>query len=229
MQKMKILVIEDEEDIQDLIKMHGELAGYKIVVEGDGLNGYMAVEREKPDLIVLDIMLPGMSGLEVCKKIKNNPDLKDIPIIIISAKSEELDVVLGLELGADDYVTKPFSPKVLFSRVKAVARRGREGEKEPKTLSFGQFTIDCDSYKVKKRDTEIPLTLSEFGILKRLVMNQGKVMTRNQLLDDLHGDDAYVVDRNIDVHVASLRKKLGPNFKWIETVRGVGYRFKEEI
>lgn len=228
MQKVKILLIEDEEDIAELVKMHAEMAGYKVVVEHDGINGFMAVEKEKPDLIVLDIMLPGISGLDVCRKVKANDKLRDIPIIMISAKSEELDVVLGLELGADDYVTKPFSPKILLSRAKAVLRRQSEPEKEPKRLAFGKFTLDVDSYQVRKGDKLIPLTLSEFGILKRMVVNTGKVLTRNQLLDDLHGDEAYVVDRNIDVHVAALRKKLGPNFNWIETVRGVGYRFKDE-
>jgi DNA-binding response OmpR family regulator len=197
-------------------------------VEIDGLNGFAAIERLKPDLVVLDIMLPGQSGLDVCRKMKHNPALKDIPVILLSAKSEELDVILGLELGADDYVTKPFSPKVLFSRVKAVLRRGTEPETEPKQLAFGFFTMDVESYVVKKKDKQIQLTLSEFNILRRLVANIGKVLTRNQLLDELQNDDAFVVDRNIDVHIAALRRKLGPNFDLIETVRGVGYRFKEE-
>jgi two-component system alkaline phosphatase synthesis response regulator PhoP len=228
MQKPKIVLIEDEEDIASLIKLQAELDGYKIHVEGDGLNGFLAVQREKPDLIILDIMLPGLNGLDVCRKIKSSAELKDIPVIIISAKSEELDVVLGLELGADDYVAKPFSPKVLFSRVKAVLRRGKEPEKAPKIITFGPFTLDVESYLLRKKDKTIPLTLSEFGILRRLLLNRGKVLTRNQLLDDLQNDDAFIVDRNIDVHIASLRKKLGPNFNWIETVRGVGYRFKDE-
>lgn len=228
MQKTKILLIEDEEDIAALIKLQAELSGYKVLVETDGLNGYRAIEKEKPELIILDIMLPGMNGLDVTRKVKNHADLKHIPIILISAKSEELDVVLGLELGADDYVTKPFSPKVLFSRIKAVLRRKAEPESTPQTLSFGQFSMDLDRYQLKKKDKAIPLTLSEFGILRRLAANQGKVLTRNQLLDDLQNDDAFVVDRNIDVHIAALRKKLGPKFEWIETVRGVGYRFKEE-
>jgi len=229
MQKPKIVLVEDEEDIASLIKLQADISGYKLHVEVDGLNGLRAIEREKPDLVILDIMLPGQSGLDVCRKMKNNPDLKDIPVIMISAKSEELDVVLGLELGADDYVAKPFSPKVLFSRVRAVLRRGKETpEKSPKIITFGQFTMEVDRYQVRKKDKSITLTLSEFGILKRLVMNIGKVLTRNQLLDDIQNNDAFVVDRNIDVHIASLRKKLGPNFNWIETVRGVGYRFLEE-
>jgi len=229
MQKIKILVIEDEEDIASLIKLQGELAGYKVHMEHDGLNGYMAIEKEKPDLIILDVMLPGLNGLDVCRKVKNNPKLQTIPIIMISAKSEELDVVLGLELGADDYVAKPFSLNVLFSRIKAVLRRGEETVKETKILTFGDFTMEVDRYILRKKDKQLSLTLSEFGILRRFLMNKGKVLTRNQLLDDIQNDDAFIIDRNIDVHIASLRKKLGPRFDGIETVRGVGYRFTDEF
>lgn len=229
MQKPKIVLIEDEEDIAALIKLQADISGYKLHAEVDGLNGLRAIEREKPDLVILDIMLPGQSGLDVCRKMKSHPDLRTIPVIMISAKSEELDVILGLELGADDYVTKPFSPKILFSRVRAVLRRGKEiHEKAPKVITFGNFSMEIDRYQLRKKDKLITLTLSEFGILKRLVINKGKVMTRNQLLDDIQNSDAFVVDRNIDVHIASLRKKMGPNFNWIETVRGVGYRFLEE-
>jgi two-component system alkaline phosphatase synthesis response regulator PhoP len=228
MNKPKILLIEDEEDIAALIKLQAEMSGYKLHVEVDGLNGYIAAEREKPDLIILDIMLPGLNGLDVCRKIKNNLELKQIPIIILSAKSEEIDVVLGLELGADDYVSKPFSPKVLFSRVKAVMRRAEEPQKAPATITFGQFTMEVDRYVLRKKDKPISLTLSEFGILRRLLLNRGRVLTRNQLLDDVQNEDAFIIDRNIDVHIASLRKKLGPHFEMIETVRGVGYRFSEE-
>jgi len=228
-QKKGILLIEDEEDIAALIKLQAEISGYKLHVEVDGVNGYRAVEREKPDLVILDLMLPGENGLDVCRKMKNSSDLKSIPVIILSAKGEELDVVLGLELGADDYVSKPFSPKILFSRIKAVLRRGREPEKTIKTIRFSDFTLEIDRYILRKMDKTIPLTLSEFGILRRLVSNRGKVLTRNQLLDDINNDDAFIVDRNIDVHIASLRKKLGPSFDWIETVRGVGYRFREEF
>lgn len=227
-QKKRILLIEDEEDIAALIKLHAEVSGYKLHVEVDGINGFRAVEREKPDLVILDVMLPGQNGFDVCRKIKNNQELKNIPVIMLTAKTDEFDVVLGLELGADDYVPKPFSPKVLFSRIKAVLRRGREGAKAPKLLNFGIFSLDVDRYILKKSEKAVTITLSEFGIMKRLLVNRGKVLTRNQLLDDIHNDDALIVDRNIDVHIASLRKKLGPNFSWIETVRGVGYRMKEE-
>ncbi|PWU14207.1 MAG: DNA-binding response regulator [Chlamydiae bacterium] len=225
--KKRILLIEDEEDIAALIKLQAEASGYKMHVEVDGINGYRAIEREKPDLVILDIMLPGQNGFDVCRKMKANPDLRSIPVIILTAKSEELDMILGLELGSDDYVPKPFSPKVLFSRIKAVLRRAKEPEKAPKIITFGEFSLEVDRYLLRKGDKVITITLSEFGILRRLLTNRGKVLTRNQLLDDIHNDDAFIVDRNIDVHIASLRKKLGPNFDWIETVRGVGYRFRE--
>ncbi|MDN3505505.1 MAG: response regulator transcription factor [Rhabdochlamydiaceae bacterium] len=229
-QKKRILLIEDEEDIASLIKLHAELAGFTLHVEVDGINGFRAVEREKPDLVILDIMLPGQNGFDVCRKIKSHSELRNIPVLILTAKSEELDVVLGLELGADDYIAKPFSPKVLFSRIKAVLRRGtKESDRSVKNITFGDFTLEVDRYLLRKDDKVITITLSEFGILKRLLANRGKVLTRNQLLDDIHNDDAFVVDRNIDVHIAALRKKLGPDFNWIDTVRGVGYRFKDEV
>jgi len=227
-QKKYLLLIEDEEDIAALIKLQADISGYKLHVESDGINGFRAIEREKPDLVILDLMLPGQNGLDICRKLKHNPELKNIPIVILSAKNEELDIVLGLELGADDYVAKPFSPKILFSRIKAVLRRGKEGPKMLKTINFGDFTLEIERYLLRKGDKNIPITLSEFGILRRFLMNRGKVLTRNQLLDDVQNEDAFIMDRNIDVHIASLRKKLGPNFSWIETVRGVGYRFREE-
>ncbi len=227
-QKKRILLIEDEEDIAALIKLQAEVSNYKLHVEVDGINGFRAVEREKPDLVIIDIMLPGQNGLDVCRKIKSNQELKNIPVIILSARQEEIDVLLGLELGADDYVAKPFSPKVLFSRIRAVLRRGKDSDKTPNVLTFGNYILEVDRYLLRTGNKIIPLTLSEFGILCRLLGHRGQVLSRNQLLDDVNNDDAMIVDRNIDVHIASLRKKLGPNFQWIETVRGIGYRFREE-
>jgi len=227
-QKKRILFIEDEEEIAALIKLQADILGYKLHVEVDGINGYRAAEREKPDLVLLDLLLPGENGLDVCRKMKNNPETRNIPLIILSAKKEDLDVVLGLELGADDYVTKPFSPKVLFARIKAIFRRSKEAENSNRAFRFGDFLLEVDRYILKHKEKEILLTLSEFGILRRLVSNRGKVLTRSQLLDDINNDDAFIVDRNIDVHIASLRKKLGPTFTWVDTVRGVGYRFREE-
>ncbi len=228
MQKSKIVLIEDEEDTAILIKLQAEILGYKIIVEVDGLNGYGLIEKERPDLIILDVSLPGLSGLDICRKLKSDDELKDIPIILISDKTDEIDIILGLELGSDDYVTKPFSPKVLFSRVKAILRRKESSlVKAPKLIEFGPFILEADHYIVRRGDSVIALTLSEFGILKRLLLNKGKVLTRNHLLDDIQNSDAFVVDRNIDVHIASLRKKLGKDFDSIKTVRGVGYRFVE--
>lgn len=227
-QKKKLLLIEDEEDIASVIKLQADLSGYRLQVETDGITGFRAVERDPPDLVILDIMLPGQNGFDVCRKIKSHPELKNIPIIILTAKGEELDIVLGLELGADDYIVKPFSPKVLFSKVKTVLRRTQDVQKPPKLITFGDFTLEVDRYILRKDEDVIPITLSEFGILKTLVLQRGKVLTRNQLIDAVRQDDAFIVDRNIDVHIAALRKKLGPTFDYIETVRGVGYRFKEE-
>jgi two-component system alkaline phosphatase synthesis response regulator PhoP len=225
--KKRILLIEDKEDVAALIKLQAEIAGYKLLVEVDGINGYLTTLREKPDLVILDLLLPGQNGLDVLRKIKNTKEIKQTPVVIVSAKNEELDIVLGHELGADDYLTKPFSPKVLFSKVKAILRRGKTMDKSDKVMKFGDFILEIDHYLLRKSDQDIPVTLSEFGILKRLVTNKGKVLTRNQLLDEVNNDDGFIVDRNIDVHIASLRKKLGTNSQWIETVRGVGYRFKE--
>lgn len=226
--KPKLLLIEDEEDIAELIKLQSDMNGYRLVAASDGLNGFETCLREKPDMVLLDIMLPGQNGLDVCRRMRAHPELKSIPIIMISAKSEETDIVLGLELGADDYVTKPFSWRVLFSRIKAHLRRSGDQESTVKTVRFGDCTIEFDTYLVKKKDLPVNLTLSEFNILQRFVKSTGRVLTRNQLLDAIH-EDVFVVDRNIDVHIASLRKKLGPGFDHIETVRGVGYRFNSTL
>lgn len=226
-QKKRILLIEDEEDIAALIKLHADICGYKLHVEVDGINGFRAIEIEKPDLVILDIMLPGQNGFDICRKIKNSSELKNILVIILSAKGDELDQILGLELGADDYIAKPFSPKVLFSRIKAVLRRGKDNDKSPKTITFGDFILEVDRYLLRKNDQIIPLTLSEFGILKRLLLNRGQILSRNQLLDDVNNDDAFIVERNIDVHIASLRKKLKEDAKSIVTLRGLGYTFQD--
>lgn len=223
LEKKRILLIEDEEDIASLIKLHGEINKYEIEVRKDGISGYEAVLDKKPDLIILDIMLPGQNGFDICRKIKNNLEIKHIPIIILTAKIEELDELLGLELGADDYITKPFSPKILFSRVKTVFRRNKKPRKNKKHLIFKDFVMEIDRYILRKKDNIIALTLSEFVILKKLLLNKHKVLTRNHLLQELNKEEIKIVERNIDVHVASLRKKLGEE-KIIETVRGVGYR-----
>ena len=164
-QRKRILLIEDEEDIASLIKLQAEISGYQLHVEVDGINGLRAVEREKPDLVILDLMLPGENGFDVCRKIKGNSELRNIPVIILSAKNDEIDLLLGLELGADDYVEKPLSPKVLMSRIKAILRRNRDSEKTSKNIFFGEFTLEVDRYLLRKNDKVIPITLSEVGIL----------------------------------------------------------------
>lgn len=226
MKKSKILLIEDEEDIAELIKLQAEIAGYAVVIADNGLDGMLAVEREQPDIVISDIMLPGINGLDLCRKLKNNPKTQKIPIILISAKGDELDVVTGLELGADDYLPKPFSLKILLSRIRAVLRRGKEiqGGSES-AITFGPFELDIEAYQLTKNGKSIPLTLSEINILHTLVTNRSRVLTRDQLLDATPNQDGDIVDRNIDVHIAALRRKLGPNFNGIETVRGIGYRF----
>ncbi|KPK32852.1 MAG: transcriptional regulator [Chlamydiae bacterium SM23_39] len=224
-EKKRILLIEDEENIASLIKLHGEINDeYEIEIKPDGISGYQTILNKKPDLIILDIMLPGQNGFDICRKIKNNSDTKHIPVIILTAKIEELDELLGLELGADDYITKPFSPKILFSRIKAVFRRNTRVKRNKKSLIFKDFVMEVDRYILRKKNTIISLTLSEFAILKKLLLNKHKVLTRNQLLQDLNKENLKIVERNIDVHVASLRKKLGEGGEIIETVRGVGYR-----
>lgn len=228
MNKPKILLVEDEEGIASLIALQAQISGYQLIIEVDGLNGLQSIERERPDIVILDIMLPGQSGLSVCRKMKSNPSLKHIPVIMISAKSEETDILSGLEIGADDYVSKPFSPKVLFSKISTILRRNRNIEKIARIYTFDKFTLNIDNFQLQKGNVIITLTLSEFGILSRLIQHRGHVLSRNQLLDEIQNSDAFIVDRNIDVHIASLRKKLGPRFNWIETVRGVGYRFKNE-
>jgi two-component system alkaline phosphatase synthesis response regulator PhoP len=226
--KKRILLIEDEEDIASLIKLHAEIFGFKLYVEVDGVNGFRAIEREKPDLVLLDIMLPGENGFDICRKMKSTPSLRKIPIVIVSAKNQEIDMILGLELGADDYFAKPFSPQLLFSKIKAILRRTQEKGKEKKVFAFGDFLLDTERFLFKKENKNIALTLSEFGILKRLLNNRGKVLSRSQLLDEVNNDEDFIIDRNIDVHIASLRKKLGAYSEWIETVRGIGYRFTED-
>jgi len=226
-QKKRIILIEDEQDVAAIVKLHADNMGYQLHVEVDGINGLKAIERERPDLVILDIMLPGLNGFDVVRKIKKSSELKKTPVIILSEKKEELDVVLGLELGAIDYITKPFSVKILMSKIKAILKLKKETVKRSKNINFLDFTLEVDRFLLKKGTSEIPLTLSEFGILKRLLQNKGRVFSRSQLLDDVNNDDAFIVDRNIDVHIASLRKKLG-NYNIIDTVRGIGYRIKEK-
>ena len=228
MPKEKILVVDDEEDILELLKFNLSREGYEVSCAASGEEALSQVRSKTPDLMVLDLMLPGIDGLEVAKSLKEDPETKNIPIVMLTAKGEEADIVTGLELGADDYITKPFSPRILLARVRAVLRRKtKEPLDETSVLRFHDLEIHPGRHEVFVNGTPIPLTFTEFGILSYLVRRPGWVFTRSQIVDAVRGQDYFVTDRSVDVQIVGLRKKLGPAGKYIETIRGVGYRFKE--
>jgi len=223
-----ILVVEDDEDIQELIRYNLIQAGYRVVVAGSGEEGVKIAHAKTPDLILLDIMLPGMDGLEVCRTLSAQENTRQIPIIMLTAKGEETDIVTGLQMGADDYITKPFSPRVLLARIKVVLRRqGRDVDNAEQALKIGEIHIHPGRREVRVKDKLVELTFTEFGILHFLARHPGWVYTREQIVDAVHGEDYPVTDRSIDVQMVSLRRKLGAAGDNLETVRGVGYRFKE--
>lgn len=228
MAKEKILVVDDEEDILELLRFNLSREGYQISCAASGEDALSLVRSEIPDLIVLDLMLPGMDGLEVTRSLKNNLSTKNIPIVMLTAKGEEADIVTGLELGADDYITKPFSPRILVARVRAVLRRNvKEAPDETSALRVHDLVIHPGRHEVVVEDKPVDLTFTEFGILNYLARRPGWVFTRFQIVDAIRGGDYPVTDRSVDVQIVGLRRKLGPAGKYIETVRGVGYRFKE--
>ncbi len=228
MKNKTILVVEDEEDIQELVKYNLTKEGYYVHCVGSGELGLQEAKNRLPDLLVLDLMLPGMNGLEVCRQLKGDSNTNHIPIIMLTAKGEESDIVIGLELGADDYITKPFSLKIFLSRVKASLRRKHEDtSSEPATLVFPDLEIQPGKYEVFVKGTLVKLTLTEFKILEFLAGRPGWVFTRGQIVDTVRGDGYAITDRAVDFQIVGLRKKLGTVSKYIETVRGVGYRFSE--
>ncbi|HYG75201.1 MAG TPA: response regulator transcription factor [Planctomycetota bacterium] len=230
MAKSKILVIEDDNDIRELIRHNLTREGYDVSGTAEGEKGLKLVETNHYDMVILDLMLPGMHGLEVCRRIRANANLRRTGILIVTAKDEEADIVTGLELGADDYLVKPFSIRVLLARVRAVVRRvsDLDAEADEKPFVLGALKIDATRHEVTVKGQRIDLTLAEFRILQNLARQIGRVLTRNQLLDLALGQDHFVLNRTIDVHVSSLRRKLGPCGALVETVRGVGYRLKDE-
>lgn len=228
MAKERILVVDDEEDILELVRYNLSAAGYRVVCAETGEAALEIARDDSPDLIVLDLMLPGISGLEVAKLLKDEAKTRDIPIIMLTAKGEERDVVTGLELGADDYVTKPFSPKILNARVRAVVRRTDKGPSDKAAVvKTDDLILDPGRRKVTVRGKEVDLSYTEFQILLFLSRRPGWVFTRSQIVDAVRGDNYPVTDRSVDVQIVGLRKKLGACGNYIETVRGVGYRFKE--
>mgnify|MGYP006289421957 CR=1 FL=1 len=223
-----ILVVDDEEDIRELVDYNLSREGYAVSSEADGEAALETVRSDHHDLVVLDLMLPGMDGLEVCRMLKKDDETNSIPIVMLTAKGEEADIVTGLEMGADDYITKPFSPRVLVARIKAVLRRReREAPDESDVISAGELTIHPGRHEVTCGDREVDLTPTEFDVLHTLARRPGWVFTRYQIVDAVKGENYPVTDRSVDVHVAGLRKKLGDCGDYIETVRGVGYRFKD--
>jgi two-component system alkaline phosphatase synthesis response regulator PhoP len=225
-QNALIYVIEDEQDIAELVRFNLALQGYKVEAFLTGETGLAAVQKQKPDLIILDLMLPGLSGLEICKRLRNNGP--HIPIIMVTAKGEEQDVVKGLEAGADDYVAKPFSPKVLIARVEAVLRRAQAPQKtESEVVEQAGLQINPGRFEVRINGEKVDLTRSEFSILHFLAQRPGWVYTRMQIVEAIRGENYAVTDRTIDFQMVGLRKKLGEMGSYIETVRGVGYRFKD--
>jgi len=225
-----ILVVDDEEPIQELLKFNLEKEGYLVCVAKDGPEALKRVENDQPDLLVLDLMLPGMDGLEVCRKLRSNPKFQQIPIIMLTAKGEEIDKVLGLELGADDYMTKPFSPRELLARIKARLRRpNSQEETDAKIIIRGELRVDITGFRVHVRGEETELTPKEFELLRVLVAHPGKVYSRDELLERIWGYEYDGDTRTVDVHVRHLRLKIErdpSNPEYIETLRGIGYRFK---
>ena len=223
----RILVVDDEEDVLELVRYNLDRSGYHVETASSGEEALEKARRKQPDLVILDLMLPGMDGLEVCRKLKNDGRTESLPVIMLTARSEEADIVTGLELGADDYVTKPFSPKVLIARVRRVLRRAASRDVQQPTIKIRDLAMDPGRREVHVKSKLINLTFTEFNILYALARRPGLVLTRYQIVDAVRGEDYPVTDRAVDVQIVSLRKKLGSCGSYIETVRGVGYRFKD--
>jgi two-component system phosphate regulon response regulator PhoB len=230
----QVLIVEDESDIAELIRFHVEREGLGSRTVASGRRALDSIEREPPDLVLLDLMLPDLDGLEVCRRMKQRPETRGIPVVMVSAKGEEADIVAGIELGADDYVTKPFSPRVLMARVKNVLRRaapdGDNGAGASKRLDIGDglLVVDSDRHRVTAKGEPVDLTITEFGILQFLASRPGFVRTRDQIIAAVHGGNTVLSGRTVDVHVTALRRKLGHSGSLVETVRGVGYRLRDQ-
>ncbi|MGH4051340.1 MAG: response regulator [Clostridium sp.] len=227
MAEEKILVVDDEEHIQELIKFNLEKSGYKVICTDNGIDAIKIAKEQLPQIMLLDLMLPGMDGLDVCKEIRKDSNMLNMPIIMITAKGEEIDKIIGLELGADDYITKPFSVRELVARIKAILRRSNLTLVE-NIFKFGNLIIDFGKHEVTKSENKIDLTLKEFELLQILIKNKGRVMTRDFLLDKIWGYEYVGETRTVDVHIRHLRQKIEDDDKnpvYIQTIRGIGYRF----
>jgi two-component system phosphate regulon response regulator PhoB/two-component system alkaline phosphatase synthesis response regulator PhoP len=222
-----IVIVDDEEDILQLVSLHLTKAGFIVDTFLDGKSFFDYIETKIPSLIILDLMLPDADGFEICKFIKKDKKISSVPVIMLTAKDEETDKILGLELGADDYITKPFSPRELVARVKAVLRRQIQDEDTKKIEIGSDIVMDVEKYEVTVKGKKVDLTTTEFKILQLLSSKKSWVFTRNQILDYLWNDEKYVLDRTVDVHVRNLREKLGESAEYIKSVRGVGYKLED--
>jgi len=226
--RKRILVVDDEPDILELVRFNLEKEGFEVKTVQNGEEALRWVNRHAPDCIILDLMLPGLNGLEVCKRIKGSDSLGSIPILMLTAKAEETDMVIGLEIGADDYITKPFSPKVLVARVRAALRRHNDPTPSPRTISVQGIEIDLDQHQVRVDGQKVELSATEFALLELLARKPGWVYSRAQIIDEIKGKDYPVTERSVDVQILSLRKKLMDRGKCIVTVRGVGYKLEPD-
>lgn len=223
--KTTLLVIEDDPDIVELLRYNLEREGYRVLVATDGERGLADAAKHQPELVLLDLMLPGLDGLEVCRRLRAQEGTRDTPVLMLTAKSEEADVVIGLEMGADDYLAKPFSPRELLARVRALLRRAQRPEEPGRTrIEMHGLVLDVTRHEVLNQGDLVPLTRAEFRLLWTLAQRPGRVYSRNELVDEITAGEAFIIDRNVDVHVSSIRKKLGQAGKMIATVRGVGYK-----
>jgi two-component system phosphate regulon response regulator PhoB len=221
----KILIVEDEPDIRDTLSYNFEKEGFKVLSSPDGKSALKLLENNKPNIIILDLMLPDMSGLDLCRQIKNDKMLFNASIIMLTAKSEEVDRIVGFELGADDYVTKPFSVRELILRVKVLIKKHTTTEQKDTSISLGSLYMNLDAHEVKVNKQDIILTALEFKLLRHLLQRKGRVQTRDQLLGDVWGYSSEVTTRTVDTHIKRLREKLGVVADYIQTIRGVGYKF----
>ncbi len=225
---VKILVVDDEQDAVDLVAFNLKQAGFQVITAEDGAEALDKVHKHQPDLIVLDVMMPELDGLEVCKLLRRDPATAGIPLLMLTAKATEVDRILGLELGADDYVTKPFSPRELVLRIRKLLARGKPREDRSERMVFGNLTIDIPRHLVSWKGDSLELTATEFKLLTTLAERRGRVQSRDQLLRDVWGYESLIDTRTVDTHMRRLREKLGPAARYLDTVRGVGYRFVDQ-
>ena len=227
MAKTKVLVVEDDRSLVDVLAYNLKLAGYEVIVATDGQDGILQAQLKQPDIVLLDLMLPVVDGLDVCRRLRAGTDTREMLIVMLTAKAEESDELVGFSLGADDYVTKPFSVKVLLERIKALRRRRMVDPLTDEVTTKMGVTVDRRKHQASLEGKPIPLTRSEFRLLDTIIRQSGRVFLRSELIDAALGDDAMVMERTIDVHIRSLRRKMGKRADLVETVRGVGYRFRD--